>query len=323
MCQMVSLSRKRISADFGGNIFWITQCHNMCQNQWPIKISTCSMYLLLCNFIEHLPKHEGQKTTLKERERETAWAEHVTPSSFFWFSFNFWMFFIPGHKISKNAVVVQLPHHVQFFATPWTAARQVSLSLTVSWSLPKFMFIASVMPSSHLILWHPPLLLPSIFASIRDCSNEFTSEDQNTGASASASVLSVNIQGWSHLKVTGLISCVQGTFRSLLQHHSLKASILWHSAFFTVQLSQLYVITGKTIALTVQTFIDRVMPLLFNTLSRFVISFLPRNNHLLISWLQSPSAMILELKKRTYIYHYFYLFPFYLPCSIWGQMPWF
>ena len=114
---MVSLSRKRISADFGGNIFWITQCHNMCQKQWPIKISTCSMYLLLCNFIEHLPKHEGQKTTLKDRERETAWAEHVTPSSFFWFSFNFWMFFITGHKISKNAVVVQLPHHVQFFAT--------------------------------------------------------------------------------------------------------------------------------------------------------------------------------------------------------------
>ena len=132
----------------------------MCQNQQPIKISTCSMYLRLCNFIEHLPKHEGQKPTLKERERETTWAEHVTPSSFFWFSFNFWKFFTPGHKISKNAVVVQLPCHVQFFVTPRTAAHQASLSLTISWSLPKFMFIALVMPSSHLILWCPVLLWP-------------------------------------------------------------------------------------------------------------------------------------------------------------------
>ena len=178
----------------------------------------------------------------------------------------------------------------------------------------------AIQPSHPLMPCSP---LASIFASIRDFSNEFTSDDQNTGASASASALQVNIQGWSCLKLTGLISCVQGTFRSLLQHHSLKASTLWCSASFTVQLSQLYVTTGKTTALIVRTFVDRVMSLLFNTPSRFVIAFLPRNNHLLISWLQSPSAMILELKKRTYICPYFYLFPFYLPCSIWGQMPWF
>ena len=89
------------------------------------------------------------------------------------------------------------------------------------------------------------------------------------------------------------LPAVQGTFRSLLQHHSSKASILWHSAFFTVQLSQPYMTTGKTtIALAIQTFVGRVLSLLFNILSRFVIAFLPRGNHLLISWLQSPSAVI-------------------------------
>ena len=104
--------------------------------------------------------------------------------------------------------VVQSLSRVQFFVTPWTAALQASLSLLISWSLPKFMFIASVMPSSHLILWHPLLLLPSIFPSIRDFSNEsmFASDDQNSGASASASVLPVNIQDWSPLKLTDLIS---------------------------------------------------------------------------------------------------------------------
>ena len=92
---------------------------------------------------------------------------------------------------------------------------------------------------------------------------------------------------------------VQGTLKSLLQHHSSKASILWHSAFFIVQLSHPYMTTGKTIALTRQTFVDKVMSLLFNMLSRLVIAFLPRSKHLLISWLQSPSAVILELKKES------------------------
>ena len=91
---------------------------------------------------------------------------------------------------------------------------------------------------------------------------------------------------------------VQGTFRSLIQHHSWKASILWHSAFFKVQLSQFYVTTGKTIPLTTQIFVGRIMPLLFNTLSRFVRAFLPRSDHLLISWLQSPSVVMSEPKKR-------------------------
>ena len=110
---------------------------------------------------------------------------------------------------------------------------------------------------------------------------------------------------------------MQGTFRSLLWHHSLKASILWHSAFFTVQFSQPYMTTGKTIALSIWTFVSRVMSLLCNTLSRFIVAFLPRSNCLLISWLQSLSTVILEPKKRKEeeICHDFLLFSFYLPCS--------
>ena len=107
----------------------------------------------------------------------------------------------------------------------------------------------------------------------------------------------MNTQDWSPLGWTGWISlAVQGTLKSLLQHHSSKASILRHSAFITVQLSHLYMTTGKTIALTRRTFVGKVMSLLFNMLSRLVITFLPRNKHLLISWLQSPSAVILEPK---------------------------
>ena len=130
----------------------------------------------------------------------------------------------------------------------------------------------------------------------------FTSDDQNIKASASASVLPTSIQGWFPLRLAGLISMIpEELFRRLLHHHSLKASILWHSAFFTVQLSQPYMITGKTIALTIQTLVGRVMSLFFNTLSRFLIAFLPRNNHLQISWLLSPSTVILEPKKRKFV----------------------
>ena len=110
----------------------------------------------------------------------------------------------------------------------------------------------------------------------------------------------MNIQGSFPLGWTGLISLLdlpQGTYKSLLQHHSLKASILQHSAFFIVQLSHPYTITGKTIALIIQTLVGKVMSLLFNMLSRFIIAFLPRSKHLLISWLQSPSTLILEPKK--------------------------
>ena len=162
------------------------------------------------------------------------------------------------------------------------------------------MFIESVMPSNHLILCHPLLLLPSIFPSIRVFSNE--------------SVLRIRWpKDWSFSfnispsnEHSGLISfrmdwldllAVQGTLQSLLQHYSSKASILRCSAFFVVQLSHPYMTTGKTIALTRQTFVDKAMSLLFNMLSMLVINFLPRSKRFLISWLQSPSAVILEPPK--------------------------
>ena len=126
----------------------------------------------------------------------------------------------------------------------------------------------------------------------------FTSGDQNTGASASSSVLPVNIQGLSPLTVTGFyLFAAQGALRSLLLHHSLKVAVLRCSAFFMVQLSHLYMTTGKTIALSIQIFVGKVLSLLFNTLSRFVIAFLRRSKCLLISRLQSPCIVILEPKK--------------------------
>ena len=200
------------------------------------------------------------------------------------------------------AVVVQLPSRAQLFATPWTAACQASLALIISCSLPKFMSLTLVMLSSHLILWHPLLLLPSIFPSIRDFFNEssvhirwpkyWSFSFSIRPASEYSRLISFKID-WFDL------FAVQRTFRSLLQHQSLQASVLWCFAFFTVQLSQLYVTTGKTIALTIWTFVGRVLSLLFNTLSRFVIALLPRSNRLLFSWLQSPSAVISEPPPPT------------------------
>ena len=134
---------------------------------------------------------------------------------------------------------------------------------------------------------------------------------QSIGASASASVLPMNNQDWFPLRFDLL--AVQGTLKSLLQHHSSKASILWCSAFFMIQLSHPYMTTGKTIALTRWTFVGKVMSLLFNMLSSLVIAFLPRSKRLLISWLQSPSAVILEPKKI--VCHGFHIFPIYLPWS--------
>ena len=193
---------------------------------------------------------------------------------------------------------VQSLSRVRLFSTPWIAARQTSLSITNSRNSVRLTSIESVMPSSHLILCCPLLFLPSIPPSIRVFSNESTLRMRWP-------------KYWSfsfHIipsKHPGLISfrrdwldllAVQGTLKSLLQHHSSKASILRHSAFFTVQLSHPYMTTGKTIALTRQTFVGKVMSLLFNMLSRLVITFLPRSKCLLISWLQSPSAVILEPK---------------------------
>ena len=168
-------------------------------------------------------------------------------------------------------------------------------------SLLKFMSIELVMPSNDLILCHPFLLWPSIFPSIRVFSNEsalrirwpkYWNFSFNISSANEHSGLVSFRMDWLDLLA------VQGTLKSLLQHHSSKASTLQCSAFFMVQLSHLYMTTEKTIALTIQIFVSKVMSLLFNMLSRFVIAFLPRSKRLLISWLQSPSVVILEPKNR-------------------------
>ena len=186
---------------------------------------------------------------------------------------------------------VQLLSHVQLFAAPWSAAHQASLSITNSQSLLKLTSIESVMPST-LSSPSPPSFKLSQHQLIHfPMSQLFPSGGQSIGVSASTSVLPMNTQDWFPLRWTGWISFkvdwldLQGTLKSLLQHHSSKASILRRSAFFTVQLSHSYMTTGKTIALTRRTFVDKVMSLLLNMLSRLVITFLPRSKCLLISWL--------------------------------------
>ena len=162
------------------------------------------------------------------------------------------------------------------------------------------MSIKSVMPSNHLILCRPLLLLPSIFPSIRVFSNEsalcirwpkhWSFSFNISPSNEHPGLISFRMDWLDHF-------AVQGTLKSLLQYRSSKASILQHSAFLTVQLSHPYMTTGKAIALTRRTFVGKVISLLFNILSRFLITFLPRSKHLLISWLQSPSAVILEPPK--------------------------
>ena len=195
---------------------------------------------------------------------------------------------------------VQALSGVRLFATPWIVARQASLSITNSRSLPKPMSIESVMPSSHLILCRPLLLLPLIPLSIRVFSNESTLRMRWPKYwSFSFSISPSNEHPWLiSFRMDWLdLLTVQGTLKSLLQHHSSKASVLQHSAFFTVQLSHPYMTAGKTTALTRWTFVGKVMSLLLNMPSRLVITFRPRSKRLLISWLQSPSAVILEPPK--------------------------
>ena len=195
---------------------------------------------------------------------------------------------------------VQSLSHVQLVVTPRIAARQASLSIINKRSSLRITSIESVMPSRQLILYRPLLLLPSIPSSIRVFSNE------STLYMRWAKYWSFSFSIIPAKEIPGLISfrmdwldllAVQGTLNSLLQHHSSKASVLHHSAFFTVQLSHPYMNTGKTIALTRRTFVDKVMSLLFNMLSRLVVTFLQRSKHLLISWLQSPAQWFWSPKK--------------------------
>ena len=172
--------------------------------------------------------------------------------------------------------------------------------LPVHHHLPDFTSIESVMPSGHLILCHPLFLLPPIPPSIRVFSNESTLRmrwPKYWSFSFSIS-LSNEHPGLISFRMDWLDLCaVQGTLKGLLQHHRSKGLIIQHSAFFTVQLSHPYMTTGKTITLTRPTFVGNEMSLLLNMLSRLVITFLPRSKRLLISWLQSPSAVLLEPPK--------------------------
>jgi len=184
-------------------------------------------------------------------------------------------------------IVVQSLSPVRLFEIPWTAARQASLSFTISQSSLKLMSIESVMPSNRLILCHLLLLLPSIFPSIRVFSNESALHIRwpkywsfSISPSSAYSQLISFMMDWFNLLV------IQGTLKHLLQHHNLQAIC---SAFFIVQLSFEYMTTEKSIALTIWIFVSKAMSLLFNTLSRFVIAFLPRSKCLSISWLQSQS----------------------------------
>ena len=195
-----------------------------------------------------------------------------------------------SHSVVSNSALV----------TPWTAAHQASLSITNSRRRPKLMSIESMMTSNHLILCCLLLLLPSNFPSFRVFSSESALRiTWSKYWSFSFSIIPSNEHsGPISFRMDWLdLLAVQETLKSLLQHHSSKASILWCSAFFRVQLSHPYMTTGKTITLTRQTFVGKAMSLLLNMLSRLVIAFLPRSKRLLISWLQSLSAGILEPPK--------------------------
>ena len=207
-------------------------------------------------------------------------------------------------QLSIQFSSVQSLSCVLLFATPWTSLWQASLSIINSWSLLKLMFIESMMPSNHLILCRLLLFPPSIIPSIRVFSSElvlcirwpkYWSFSFSISPSNEYSGLISFRMDWLDLLA------VQGTLKSLFQHHSSKASVLQLSTFFIVQLSHSYMTTGKTKALTRWTFVGKVMSLLFNMLSRLVITFLPRSKRLLISWLQSPSAVILEPPKIKFV----------------------
>ena len=195
----------------------------------------------------------------------------------------------PNTSKQNYDLISSLTQSYLTFVTPWTTAHQASMSIINSWSLLKLMCIESMMPSNHLILYYPLLLLPSIFLSITVFSDELVLHIRWPKYwSFSCSISPSNeYSGLSSFRIDWLdLLAVQGTLKSLLQHHTSKASILQHSAFFIVQLSHACMTTGKTIALMRRTFVGKVMSLLFNMLSRLVITSPSRSKCLLISWLQ-------------------------------------
>ena len=222
-----------------------------------------------------------QVSSIDRGRWQTRCAYYCSNSWLLNFSFLMW----PSQEVSSTLQFssVQLFSRVQLFATPWTTACQAYLSITYSWSLPKLMSIESMMSSNYLILCCPFLLLSSIFPNIRIFSKEsalhirwpkYWSFSFNISPPNEHPGLISFRMDWLDLLA------VQGTLKSLLQHHSSKTSVFWCSAFFTVLLSHPYMTTGKTIVLARLTFVGKVISLLFNMLSRLVITFLPRSEHL-------------------------------------------
>ena len=218
-------------------------------------------------------------------------------------------------KNGEGISSVQSLSHVWLFAIPWTTTRQASLSITNSCSLPKFMSIESVMPFNHRILCHPLLLPSSMFSRIRVFSNKsvlrvswplYWSFSFNISPSNDHSGLMSFRMNWLEL------FAVQGTLKSLLQHHSSKASILQCSAFFVVQLSHPYMITGKTIALTRWNFVGKIMSLLFKMLSRLVIPFLPRGKGF-FNFMTAVTICSDFGAPKNKVWHCFHCFPIHLP----------
>ena len=220
--------------------------------------------------------------------------------------------------------VFQLLSCIWFFVTPWTAACQASLS--VLHYLPQFAqihVIESVILSNHLILCCPLLLLPSIFSCIMVFSNELAlciRWPKDWSFSFSISPSNEYLGPISFRTDWFDLLAIQRALKNLVQHHSLKASILWHLVFFMVQLSHLYMTTAKTVALTTWPFVGEVMSLVFNTLPRFDIAFLPRSQCLLISWLQSLSIVILKPEKIKSVTAS--TFPLLFAVKWWDRMPW-
>ena len=217
-----------------------------------------------------------------------------------------------NHQFSS----VQSLSCVRLFATPWIAARQASLSIINSWSSLRLMPIESVMPSSHLILCYPLILLPPIPPSIRVFSNESTLHMRwpKYWSFSFRFIPSKEIPGLIFFRMDWLdLRAVQGTLKSLLQHHSSKAPILRRSAFFTVQLSHPYMTTGKTTALTRRTFVGKVMSLLLNILSRLVITFLPRSKCLLKNLMAAVAICSDFGAPQNKVWHCFHCFPIYFP----------
>ena len=269
-------------------------CHALLQGIFPTQGSTQVSRIIGRFFTVWATREVPSNSNCLNLTKEwyLIWSYNSLLSQTFQFLINIYM------EIQFSSV--QSLSHVRLFATPWIQHAKASLSITNSWSSLRLTSIESVMPSSHLILCLPLLLLPPIPSSIRVFSNESTLQMRwpKYWIFSFSIIPSKEIPGLISFRMDWLdLLVVQGTLKSLLQHHLSKTSILRCSAFFTVQLSHPYMTTGKTIALTTQTFVGKVMSLLLNMLSRLVITFLPRSKRLLISWLQSPSALILEPKK--------------------------